>query len=434
MSTTDFNKLSKEMSGRDGLVGSFLLILIISLIAILLFWANATELDNVTRGQGKVISSMQNQMVQASEGGVLKASYVKEGQSVSVDQLLFEIDPIEAKASFEQARQRLASLQIQEKRLAAEITDGELVFPTELVLLAPTVVATERALFLSRRDDLLAQINVLKQQLNQRNQQINEIEVTIKTADETRDLVQEQISIIGPLVTAGLSPETELIALKRQAKEFEGRSFSAKASLTRVQSSIFEVEEQMTATKQSYVTKSQASLSKIISEIAEVLSRLPALEERVFRTKVKSPVEGIINQLNFKTIGGFITPGDIIAEVVPTGDDLIVEGKIDPKDIAYISPGQDVRISLTAYDASRYGTIDGKVLKVSADAVQDRATGLSFYNVEVSIDTDLLEDNGDSVEVFPGMVASLDVLAGKRTVLEYFWQPMAKIKERAFKD
>ena len=190
----------------------------------------------------------------------------------------------------------------------------------------------------------------------------------------------------------------------------------------------------MTATKQSYITKSQASLSKIISEIAEVQSRIPALEERVFRTKVKSPVEGIINQLNFKTIGGFITPGDIIAEVVPTGDDLIVEGKIDPKDIAYISPGQDVRVSLTAYDASRYGTIDGKVLKVSADAVQDRATGLSFYNVEVSIDTDLLEDNGDSVEVFPGMVASLDVLAGKRTVLEYFWQPMAKIKERAFKD
>jgi adhesin transport system membrane fusion protein len=325
-------------------------------------------------------------------------------------------------------------LQIQEKRLAAEITDGELEFPSELVLLAPTVVSTERALFLSRRDDLLAQLNVLKQQLNQRNQQLNEIEVTIKTADETRELVQDQISIIGPLVTAGLSPETELIALKRQAKEFEGRSFSAKASLTRVQSSIFEVEEQMTATKQSYVTKSQASLSKIISEIAEVQSRLPALEKRVFRTKVKSPVEGIINQLNFKTIGGFITPGDIIAEVVPTGDDLIVEGKIDPKDIAYISPGQDVRISLTAYDASRYGTIDGKVLKVSADAVQDRASGLSFYNVEVSIDTDLLEDNGDSVEVFPGMVASLDVLAGKRTILEYFWQPMAKIKERAFKD
>ena len=274
----------------------------------------------------------------------------------------------------------------------------------------------------------------MQQQLNQRNQQTQEINVAIKNSDDTLKLVQEQIAIIAPLVDNGLSPETELIALKRQAKEFEGQRDSAKASLERIQSSIFEVQEQMVAGTQSYITQSQSELSKIISSIAEVESRLPALEQRVYRTQVKSPVEGIINQLNFRTIGGFITPGDIIAEVVPTGDDLVVEGKIDPKDIAYISPGQDVRISLTAYDASRYGTIDGKVIKVSPDAVQDRSSGLSYYNVDVSIDGHLFEDDGSAVEVFPGMVASLDVLAGKRTVLEYIWQPMAKIKERAFKD
>ncbi len=133
-------------------------------------------------------------------------------------------------------------------------------------------------------------------------------------------------------------------------------------------------------------------------------------------------------------MGGFVKPGDIILEIVPTGDDLIVEGKIDPKDIAYIQPEQDVRISLTAYDASRYGTIDGKVLKVSPDAVDDKATGMSFYVVDVSIDTLLYEDDGSAIEVLPGMVASVDVLAGKRTILDYFWQPMAKVKERAFRD
>ena len=434
MSTTDFNQLSKELSGKGGLAGSFLLFLILTLIASLLYWANLTELDNVTRGQGKVISSMQNQMVQASEGGVLKASYVKEGQQVSVGELLFEIDPIEAKASFEQARQRLASLEIQEIRLAAEITGDSLNFSSELLSVAPTVVATEKALFSSRRADLAAKQSVLQQQLNQRNQQIQEINVSIENADDTLKLVQEQIAIIAPLVDNGLSPETDLIALKRQAKEFEGQRDGARASLERIQSSISEVQEQMLAGTQSYITQSQSELSKIISQIAEVESRLPALEQRVYRTQVKSPVEGIINQLNFRTIGGFITPGDIIAEVVPTGDDLVVEGKIDPKDIAYISPGQNVRISLTAYDASRYGTIDGKVIKVSPDAVQDRSSGLSYYNVDVSIDGSLFEDDGSAVEVFPGMVASLDVLAGKRTVLEYIWQPMAKIKERAFKD
>ena len=132
-----------------------------------------------------------------------------------------------------------------------------------------------------------------------------------------------------------------------------------------------------------------SELSNIISQIAEVESRLPALEDRLARTQLKSPVDGVINRLNFETLGGFVKPGDIVLEIVPTGDDLIVEGKIDPKDIAYIQPKQAVRISLTAYDASRYGTIDGEVLKVSADAVEDKATGITYYLVDVSIDTTL---------------------------------------------
>ena len=188
------------------------------------------------------------------------------------------------------------------------------------------------------------------------------------------------------------------------------------------------------AVKQNYFTKSQSELSKIIAEIAEIESRVPALEDRVKRTKLYAPVKGVINRINFKTLGGFVSSGDVILEIVPTGDDLIVEGKIDPKDIAYIQPDQDVRISLTAYDASRYGTIDGKVLKVSADAVEDKSTGLSFYIVDTSIDSNLYEDDGSEVEILPGMVASVDVLAGKRTILDYIWNPMAKVKERAFTD
>ena len=422
------------MSGKSGLAGSFLLLLVIVLMVILLIWADRTELDNVTRGQGKIISSMQNQLVQASEGGVLKAQFVEEGDQVQRGQILMEVDPINAKTSFDQARQRLASLKIQEERLAAEILGRDISFSDELISLAPSVVTIEKALFGSRKADLMAQISVLQEQLNQRNQQVNEVNVTVDTAKDTLALIGEQIGILQPLVKAGLSPETELLSLKRQAKEFQGRKDAALASLDRIQSSIFEVKQQMVAVRQTYITQSQSELAQIISQIAEVESRLPALDDRVMRTQVKSPVDGIVNRLNFRTLGGFIQPGDVIVELVPTGDDLIVEGKIDPKDIAYIRPGQDVRISLTAYDAARYGTIDGKVQKVSADAVTDNSTGLSAYIVEVSIASELYEDDGSIVEVLPGMVASIDVLAGKRTILEYLWQPMAKIKERAFTD
>lgn len=318
--------------------------------------------------------------------------------------------------------------------MSSEVLGEEPEFSGNLVDMSPTVVTVEKALFSARKADLNAQLSVLKQQLTQRKQQLNEVDVTIETTSETLQFVEKQISIVEPLVKLQQYPETELLTLQRQAKDFEGKIESAIASKYRFQTSILEVQDQISSAKQSYTTKSQSELSEIISQIAEVESRIPALKDRVARTQLKSPVQGVINRLNFETIGGFVKPGDIILEIVPTGDDLIVEGKIDPKDIAYIQPKQAVRISLTAYDASRYGTIDGEVLRVSADAVEDKATGLSHYLVDVSIDSTLYEDDGSEIEILPGMVASIDVLAGKRTIFDYIWQPMLKVKERAFTD
>ncbi len=434
MSATNFNKLSRELSGTSGFMGSFLLFLVILLIVVSIIWASITEIDNVTRGEGKIVSSIKNQVIQSSEQGVIKAKYVEEGQLVEKGDILLEIDPIDAKTSYDQALQRLSSLKIQEIRLTAEVLNQEPKFSDEFIQSSASVVSGERALYAARKAGLDAKLSVLKQQLIQREQQIEEVKVNIATAEETIKLLEKQISIIEPLVKSGLSPETELLALQRQEKDFKGKKEVSKASLIRIQSSIIEVEREILSAQQNYFTSSQAELSKIIAEIAEIESRIPALEDRVKRTKLYSPVKGVINTINFKTLGGFITVGDVILDIVPTGDDLIVEGKIDPKDIAYIQPDQKVRISLTAYDASRYGTIDGKVLKVSADAVEDKSTGLSFYIVDTSIDSFLYEDDGSKVEVLPGMVASLDVLAGKRTVLDYIWNPMIKVKERAFTD
>ncbi len=434
MSTTDFNKLSRQLSGQSGLAGSMLLLIIITLVLISIIWAYYTELDNVTRGQGKIVSSMQNQLVQASERGVLSKRFIEEGQKVTVGQILVEIDPVDAKTAFDQAEQTLASLKIQRERLFAEISGEILKFDPDLMDLAPTVIRSEEALFNARKADISSKISVLQQKLNQRNEQISEINVNIQTANETLILVEKQIAIIEPLVKASLASENDLLTLKRQAKDFEGKSESYIASLKRAKSSINEVEQEIKSAQQSFVTNSQGELAKITSEIVAIESRIPALKDRLIRTKVKSPVEGIVNRINFETLGGFVTPGDVIAEIVPTGEDLIVEGLIDPKDIAYISPGQNVRISLTAYDASRYGTIDGVVLKVSADASLDQALGITAYTVDISIDSQLFEDDGSAVEILPGMVASVDVLAGKRSVLEYIWQPMTKVKERAFRD
>ena len=324
MPATDFNKLSKELSGSSGFFGSFLLFIIIALVAILLFWANVTELDNVTRGQGKIVSSLQNQLIQTSEGGVIKARFVETGEKVSKDDILFEIDPIDAKTSYDQALQRLASLKIQESRLSAEVLGEEPKFEKDLQEMAPTVVTVEKALYSARKADLNAQLSVLKQQLTQRKQQLNEVDVTIETTRDTLTFVEKQISIIEPLVKLQQYPETELLSLQRQAKDFEGKIEGSIASKFRFKTSILEVEDQIASAKQAYTTKSQTELSDIISQIAEVESRIPALEDRVKRTQLKSTVDGVINRLNFETIGGFVKPGDVVLEIVPTGDDLIV--------------------------------------------------------------------------------------------------------------
>ena len=214
MPATDFNKLSKELSGSSGFFGSFLLFIIIALVAILLFWANITELDNVTRGEGKIVSSLQNQLIQTSEGGVIKARFVETGEKVNKDDILFEIDPIDAKTSYDQALQRLASLKIQESRLSAEVLGEEPNFKNDLREMAPTVVTVEKALYSARKADLNAQLSVLKQQLTQRKQQLNEVDVTIETTRDTLRFVEKQISIIEPLVKLQQYPETELLNLQ----------------------------------------------------------------------------------------------------------------------------------------------------------------------------------------------------------------------------
>ena len=247
-------------------------------------------------------------------------------------------------------------------------------------------------------------------------------------------MIRRQIKTLEPLVKTGLAPETRLITLQRERETALGQANSAESGQNRIQSALDEIDEQFKAEKQAYITSALTDLSSIESEIAELDARIPALESRVERTTVRSPVNGVINRINYVTEDAYVNTGDVLLELVPTGSDLIVETRVDPKDIAEIVEGQDVKISLTAYDPSRYGRIDGKVLGVSADALTDTQTGQEYYLVDVSIDGILYEKDGTEVTILPGMVASIDVLSGKRTILEYFWQPIARTKDKALRE
>ena len=289
-------------------------------------------------------------------------------------------------------------------------------------------------MFRARLDDLNAQSQILEQRRLQKLNEIQELKIKYQTASNGLDLIRRQIKTIEPLVKTGLAPETRLITLQREEETALGQANSAESGQNRIQSALDEIDEQFKAEKQAYITSALTDLSSIESEISELDARIPALESRVERTTVRSPVDGVINRINYVTEDAYVNTGDVLLELVPTGSALIVETRVDPKDIAEIVEGQDVKISLTAYDPSRYGRIDGKVLGVSADALSDTQTGQQFYLVDVSIDGILYEKDGTEVTILPGMVASIDVLSGKRTILEYFWQPIARTKDKALRE
>ena len=434
MSDIEFKKLAREMAGRQRSGSSVLLLSVVTLIAIILIWAAVTELDNVVRGSGKTVSEAQNQLVQSSEPGVIRTRYVSEGDFVEKDQLLFDIDPVDAKTQLDQAQKRQSSLKIKAIRLQAEIDGTIPEFTNELIEDSPAAVTTELALFRARLEDLSTKSSILEQRRLQKLNEIEELRIQYTTAQNGLALIRREIDTIEPLVKSGLAPETRLITLQREEEASLGQANSAESGQKRIEAGLTEIDEQLKAEQQSYITSALTDLSAIEGEIAELADRIPALENRVDRTSVKSPVDGVINRLNYVTADAYVSTGDVLLEIVPTGSDLIVETRIDPKDIAEIIIGQDVKISLTAYDPSKYGRIDGRVASISADALSDNQTGQQYYLVDVSIGGTLYEDDGSEVTILPGMVASIDVLSGKRTVLDYFWQPIAKTKDKALRD
>ena len=296
------------------------------------------------------------------------------------------------------------------------------------------VALTEQSLFAARRAELAGTLAVLEQRLQQRQQDLRGAEAVVGTSERTAALLEEEIAVVAPLVKDNIAPATRLLELQRALEQVKGEREQAVASIAQARSGILELETEISNARENYSLKSKDEINTVVAEQSELREALPQLEERVSRTVIRAPMQGIVNRLNFRTPGGFVNTGDVVLELVPTGEALVIEAKIAPQDISNILPDDAVRIRLSAYDSAKYGTVDGRVLRISPDAVVDEQNGgASYYTIDVAIEGELLVD-GEPVIFIPGMTATVDVLSGKRTVLEYIWQPMAKVQELALRD
>lgn len=434
MTQTDFQTIARDMAGKQGIGQSAVLFATTGLLGLGLLWASLAELDNVTRGEGRIISSLQNQMVQSAEGGVILRRYVSENSEVKSGDILFEIDPVDAASELNRLSQRKAAMEIKEARLEAEIAGKEFALSADLRAQSPMVASTEENLFAARRAELAGALAVLEQKKNQREQDLRGAQTNRRTSKSTMELLQREISVLEPMVRENIAPETRLLELQRELENARGQFETAGVAIEQAQSGIAEISNEIDNRRDAYVLEAMDQLSAVVSEKSELLEALPLLEERVSRTIIRAPMDGIVNQLNYRTTGGYVKPGDVVLELVPTGDDLVIAAEIDPKDISNIRPDDKVRIRLSAYDSAKYGTIDGRVVRISPDALTREADGSTYYQVDVAIEGTLDLGDGTTVTYKPGMTATVDVLSGKRTVLEYIWQPVAKVQELALRD
>lgn len=430
----DNQELIRELRGGGTSGSSLLLMIIISFLVGFLYWTSITELDVVVRGQGKTVSAGKNQLVQSPEAGVISSTFIEEGKIIAVGDKLFEIDLVELKGQLEQLSDRLATLNIKKSRLQAESQLSTEFHVTEKFKKNIDVIESEKGLLASRLEQLKATQRVLKSRLDQRRAEIEEIQIERGSINNNLQLLVKEIETVEPLVRASLAPETRLISLEREREDLKGRLDRIPASINRISSAITEIEQQLDAEAKSFYTNALSELAQINLEISDLTARLPNIRQRLSRSEISSPIAGIVNRITYQSKEAYIKPGDVLIEIVPINDDLIVEAKIDPKDIAKVTTQDDVKISLTAYDAAKYGRIDGMVSNISADAITNNETGEQYYSIDVKITGALPLDDDVPILILPGMVATVEILSGRRTILEYFWQPLIKSKDLAFRE
>lgn len=393
-------------------------------LLLLLIWAAFAEIDEMTRGIGKVIPSSQLQVIQSVDGGIVSEILVREGQIVEKDQLLLKIDETRFISSLRENRAEYISLVAKAARLTALAEGKPFVLPSEVQQEFPQTAAQERSLYDARRMELEAQIGIARQQLLQRNQELVEVRARRESAAQGHNLTQQELNATKPLLGSGAVSEVEILRLERDVNRFRGERDQAAAQINRIHAAISEASRKIEEVELNFRNEARIQLADVSARINALSESSTTLTDRVKHSSVLSPMRGTVKRLLFNTVGGVVQPGNPIVEVVPLEDALLLEANIHPKDIAFLRPGQQAVVRFTAYDFAIYGSLEAVVEHIGADTITDEK-GNAFY---VSRVRTLKSSLGDNLPIMPGMVAEVDIKTGKKTILSYLLKPVLRAK------
>lgn len=409
------------------IIKGFVLFLLIAVA-----WASFFHLEEITVGDGKVIPSNQVQLIQNLEGGIVSRIPVKVGDLVQKDQVVLYLDQTRFSSSVDEGKAKYEALAAKIARLTAEVTGGPFQAPAELMRTNPRLVEEERQLYTNRRRELDAAVSVLREQLNQRTNELTEKKARLVQVNESLRLVQRELSISKPLVAQGVLSEVEVLRLERQVSDFKGEADATRLAIPRIEQSMGEARAKLEGQNAKFRSDASGELNVARSEFEQSRASSVANEDRLARTQVKSPMAGLVKSIKVNTVGGVIQPGVDVMEIVPVEDNLLIEAKIKPSDVAFIHAGQDATVKLSAYDFSIYGGLDAKVENVTADSITNDK-GESFYLVRVrTVKNDLGVDS--KLPIIPGMTATVHIRTGRKTVMDYLLKPVLKAKNDAMRE
>ncbi len=400
-------------------------------IAMFLTWANFALIDEIARGDGEIIPSGENQMIQNLEGGIVEEILVKEGQSVKRGQILLKINNEKSRSSFSSNTIKADAIEAKISRLRAESSGKIFKATKELEEKAPIFIANEKSLFAIHMQQLTSKLAALNEQLIQKKQELSEARTHEKHLKSSSDMIEEEVRMTKPMVARGVSSKRDFLKLRREANEIKDRYTATKKSIPRLKSAIKEVSSRINETTFIFRSESKVKLNEAVAELRGLRATSTALEDQVSRTIVRSPMHGIVQKLFVHTVGGVIKPGADIIEVVPSDQTLLVEVKVKPSDIAFIYFNQKAIVKFSAYDFSIYGGLEGKVVLISADTVTDQKDNV-FYTVRIKTTKNYIGDEEKSLKIIPGMTVSVDIITGQKSVLDYILKPILKTKQYTF--
>ncbi|MFI8748308.1 HlyD family type I secretion periplasmic adaptor subunit [Pseudomonas sp. NPDC077186] len=398
-----------------------------------LLWAHFAVLEEVTTGEGKAIPSSKVQVIQNLEGGIVSEIFVREGQVVNKGDVLLRLDDTRFLSNRGETEADRLALIARLERLGAEAEGREPQLPEEITRDAPQLAEDQLALYHSRQQRLKSEQRTLGEQLRQKEQELAEFRSKAQQYRSSLGLLQQELNMSQPLVASGAISEVEVLRLRRSVVEVRGSLEATNLAIPRAEAAMSEIKSKMEESVLSFRAEAFKELNEVRTELKKITATSVAIQDKVTRTTVTSPVRGVIKQLKVNTIGGVVQPGNDMLEIVPLDDSLLIEARVRPQDVAFLHPGQKAMVKFSAYDYTIYGGLKANLELISADTISDEE-GNSFYLIQVRTDRSHLGSEDNPLLIIPGMVATVDIITGEKSVLAYLLKPVLKARSEAMRE